>query len=203
MDRKSILVSVSVGALGAVLAAALLGLGGRPALAGGGVGVPDRNLLAVTTGAPGDNDNRLVVADTNTKRLAVYRILPNSLRLMTVRSYVCDMKFLDSGDVPGPGYSYEEARAVALRAGVPEEELRRLPVGREMLLTTDAPGADGNRIVLVNPDEKRILVYRLLGNAIKLTGARKIDEDLARDNVRGGDGPGLSREDVLRLPLPK
>ena len=206
MDRKSILVPVLLGALGAVLAVGLLGLGrAEPALAGGGgTGIPEKNLLAVTTGAPGDDGNRLVMAETSVKRLAVYRILPNGLRLIAVRSYVCDMKFEDAGEVPGGGYSYEKAREAALKNGVTEEALKVLPRGREMLLTTDGLGADGksdgNRIVLVNPEEKRILVYRLHGNSILLIGARRFDDDLALEYTKGVlPGNGYTRDDVLNL----
>jgi hypothetical protein len=203
MDRRRFLVTMLAGALGALLAAAFLGLGaGRPAMAaGGGAGITEKGLLAVTTGAPGDDANRLVMVDTSAKRLLVYRILPGSLRLMAARSYIYDMKIEDSGSSTNGGYSLERVRELALLQGVKEEDLRTVPKGREMLLTTDAASAaqDGNRIVLVNPEEKRILVYRLNGNSLLLAAARRFDADMALDFTKDVSGNGLTREEVLKL----
>jgi hypothetical protein len=205
MDRGKILLTMLAGALGALLAIAFLGFGaGQPALAaGGGSESSDKGLLAAVTGAPGDDANRLVMVDTNAKRLAVYRILPTGLRLMAARSYICDLKMEDSGDVRNGGYSFEKVREMALQRGLKEEDLRVPLKGREMLLTTDASGTgqDSNRIILINPDPevKRILVYRLVGNSLLLTGARRFDADLALDFTKNVVGDGLTREEALKL----
>ena len=69
-----------------------------------------------------------------------------------------------------------------------------------MVLTTDGAGLiDANRIILVNPEEKRVVVYRLNGNQLLLVAARRYDEDFVPEYIPGMiPGDGYSRETISR-----
>ncbi|HOX08806.1 MAG TPA: hypothetical protein PK280_20600 [Planctomycetota bacterium] len=179
--------------------------GGAPgdglALAGVGAGMEQgRGLVAVTTGAPGGDANRLILVDTVKKRLAVYKINHKALGLIALRSYNYDMKIDDSAALPGQDFSYESIRQFVMASALPEERKKSPPAGREMVLTTDGAGLiDANRIILVNPEEKRVVVYRLNGNQLLLVAARRYDEDFVPEYIPGMiPGDGYSRETISR-----
>jgi hypothetical protein len=159
--------------------------GGNLALAAAapGVRVLGSGLVAVTTGGPGGNGNRLVLVDTGpSKRILVYRIRSGRLRLIAARSYDGDLEWGLTPDARRGGFSYDtvKARLEVLR------RQRKLAGGKpwvtpgpETVLTCDADSDEGrNRIVLVNPAVRTILVYRLDGNSIWLEAARPYDFDL-------------------------
>jgi hypothetical protein len=160
---------------------------GGIALAAGGTGVePAKGLVAVTTGAPGQDTNRLILVDTVTKRLAVYKIGGKSLRLIALRSYNFDMKIDDTAEFPGKDFTYEQIKELVLKSNLPENQKTAPPVGREMVLTTDGDNnLDANRIILINPEEKRVAIYRLNGNQLFLVAARRYDFDLIPEFIRG------------------
>ena len=55
-----------------------------------------------------------------------------------------------------------------------------------MVLTTDGDNnLDANRIILINPEEKRVAIYRLNGNQLFLVAARRYDFDLIPEFIRG------------------
>jgi len=169
---------------------------GTIALAAGGSGVePAKGLVAVTTGAPGQETNRLILVDTVTKRLAVYKIGNRSLRLIALRSYNYDMKIDDTAELAGKDFSYEQIRDFVLKSDLPANQKTALPPGRELVLTTDGDSnLDANRIVLINPEEKRIAIYRLNGNQLLLVAARRYDYDLIPEFIRGAvPGEGYDR----------
>lgn len=171
------------------------------ALAGGaGAGNSRDGLVAVTTGAQGVDSNRLIVVDTNRKRIMVYRLRPNYMRLIAVRSYKYDMKLEDIKRSPGNGFSYEETKALLTRSKMKKEDMERMPRGRELVLTTDGTAQNGNRIILVNPVEKRILVYRLNGNFLGLIGLRRYEYDEQLEYTRGfAPGDGYDYSTIKRM----
>jgi hypothetical protein len=194
MDAKKLLV---VG--GVVLLAVYLGtrLAGPPAdglaMAAAGAGwEPGKGLVAVTTGAPGTDTNRLVLVDTVKKRLAVYKINSKSLGLVAMRGYQYDLKLDDSVALDGQEWSYAKIKDFVLKSNLTKEQKEGLPLGRELVLTTDgASQQDGNRIILVNPEEKRAAVYRLQGNLLQLVAVRHYDEDMVAECLPdkvAGDG---------------
>ena len=71
-----------------------------------------------------------------------------------------------------------------------DEEKEAMPRGREMVLTTDGDQRAGNMIILINPTEQRILVYRLNGNQIGLIAARHFEYDNYKDFYTKGFAPG-------------
>jgi len=156
--------------------------------------------VAVTTGAPGGNANRLILVDTITKRLAVYRIANKRLGLIALRSYNFDMKLDDSAGLPGQDFDYETVRDAVMKSDLREEDKKSLPAGRELVLTTDGDGPfDGNRIILVNTEEKRVVVYRLNGNQLLLVAARHYDHDLVPEFIRGAvPGDGYNRDQMVQ-----
>jgi hypothetical protein len=147
------------------------------ALAGGASVTDPSGLVAVTTGARGNDGNRLVMVDTNKKLLLIYRLRPNYMRLIAARSYKYDLKLEAVENAPGNGFTFEQTRDLILRSQMTEDDKKSMPRGREMVVTTDADAPDSNRIVLVNPAEKRLLVYTLNGNSIGLTAMRRYDFD--------------------------
>ncbi len=65
-----------------------------------------------------------------------------------------------------------------------------MPRGRELVLTTDGERAEGNRVVLINTTEKRILIYALNRNFIGLVAARHYEYDNYKDFYTTGFAPG-------------
>jgi hypothetical protein len=202
MNGKKLMVLGAAVLLAAYGAARLAGPPGDGlALAAAGAGVePGKGLVAVTTGAPGGDANRLILVDTVTKRLAVYKINHKGLGLIAMRGYQYDMRLDDSSALNGQDFTYEQIKKVVLDSGLPEEKKKGLPSGRELVLTTDGPGQlDANRIILVNPEEKRVVVYRLNGNQLFLVAARHYDEDLVPEHIPGAiAGDGLSRDAMVK-----
>jgi hypothetical protein len=163
------------------------------ALAGGASVVDGQaGLVAVTTGARGGDANRLVVVDTNKKRLLVYGLYSNYMRLIAARPYQYDLKVLstDKMRVPGEGLNYDTIYNEIMRSKLTKEQKESMPTGRELVLTTDAQGSEGNRIVLINTTEKRILVYRLNRNYLGLISARHYEYDNFKDFQIKGYAPG-------------
>jgi hypothetical protein len=162
------------------------------ALAGGAsVTSTESGMVAVTTGADGANENRLVMVDTVKKRLLVYGLYSNYMRLIVARPYKFDMKLhtTDTMRPPGDGLTFEKVKAEVMRSDLKKEEKESLPRGREMVLTTDASGNEGNRIILINTTEKRICVYRLNRNFMGLISARHYDFDNYKDFMIKGYAP--------------
>ena len=193
MNWKKVVLVMAAAMLAAYVGARLAGSGrkGRALAAGAGVGDPKDGLVAVTTGALGADSNRLVLVDTNKKKLMVYRLRPNYMRLIAVRTYKYDLKLESVTGSPGNGYSFEATRDIILKSKMKKEDKESMPRGKEMVLTSDGVAQDGNRIVLINPTEKRILVYRLNGNILGLIAARRFEYDQQLEYTKGfapGDG---------------
>jgi len=202
MNGKKLIVLGAVGLLAAYLGARLGGSSGDGlALAAAGAGVePGKGLVAATTGAPGSETNRLILVDTVTKRLAVYKINHKGLGLIALRGYQYDMKLDDSSALNGQDFTYEQIKKVVLESALPEENKKSRPAGREFVLTTDGPSnLDANRIILVSPEEKRAVVYRLNGNQLFLVAARHYDEDMVPEHIPGAiAGDGLNRDALVK-----
>jgi hypothetical protein len=162
----------------------------------------DGKVLVATTGAGGRDANRLVVVDTVVKHIMVYGIYERCTRLIAARTYDVDLEWGNTPDVPGGnGFSYAEARAGALEVRKAREKLRRRwrLRGREMVVTCDSPQDESeNRIVLVNPELKCLLVYRLNGNSIWLVSARTYDYDERLLYTKKLKGSGLTVQEVIR-----
>lgn len=154
---------------------------------GGGVGPdPTKGMVTATTRGPGPDTNRLIVVDTIAKRLAIYRLGAKDLRLIALRSYNFDMKIDDTAEFPGRDFTYEQIKESVLKGNLPENQKTAPPVGREMVLTTDGDNnLDANRIILINPEEKRVAIYRLNGNQLFLVAARRYDYDLIPEFIQG------------------
>ena len=161
----------------------------------------DDRIVVASTNAPDREGNRVIMVDTVKKQILVYRMIRNgALRLIAVRSYTVDLEWGLTPDARGVGFSYREAEKQAkavrvLRARVGKKWAAR---GREIVLTCDSSNNEGrNRIVLVNPDLKTILIYRLNGNSIWLEVARPYENDqmllYTNPNV------AYTAEDVARL----
>jgi len=151
---------------------------GGLALAASAVAGGRDGLVVVSPGAPGSESNRLVMIDTNKKLILLYRLRTNSMYLAAARTYDFDLKLPATNVTSGGGLSYEQVKELVIKSkALTLEQKRASPRGREMVLTTDGSRDQGNRVVLVNPIEKRILVYRLDGNAIWLASARPYDYD--------------------------
>ncbi len=193
MNWKKVVLVMAAALVAAYLGARMAGPAreDRALAAGGGAGNSRDGLVAVTTGATGTDSNRLIVVDTNRKRIMVYRLRPSYMRLIAVRGYKYDMKLENVARAPGNGFSYEETRNLIFRSALKKADKESMPRGRELVLTTDGVAQDGNRIILVNPVEKRILVYRLNGNSLGLIGMRRYEYDEQLKYTRGfapGDG---------------
>lgn len=138
-------------------------------------------MVMVTTGGPDRNGNRLVMVDTVNKQIMVYRMVRNgALRLVAARNYKIDLEWSLTPDVRGLGFSYTvaEKHARAMRAARAKVGQKWVLRGRETVLTCDSSNDEArNRIMLVNPEMKIILVYRLNGNSIWLEAARPYDYD--------------------------
>jgi hypothetical protein len=195
MNWKKVLL-VTLAAMAAAYAGVRLALpgGDNLALAGGagsGVVLSRDGLVTIVTGSDGQDANRLVLVDTNRKRILAYRLRPNWMRLIVARPYKYDFKMPANENSPGNGYSYDDMRDMAIKTFPKEEERESLPRGQELVLTTDGPGQEGNRLVLVNPTEKRIAIYRFNGNSLGLIALRSYDFDEQLEATRGiapGDG---------------
>jgi hypothetical protein len=156
--------------------------GGLALAAGGGAEDRASGLTAVITGGRDRYGNRLVVVDTRTKHLMVYRIKSGQFRLVSARDYTADLEWGETPDPRGSGFSYEEAtkaaeqvRKLRAKAGLPKWRA----AGRELVVTADSDDQEGrNRIVLVNPDLRTILVYRMADGTLWLEAARPFDADL-------------------------
>jgi hypothetical protein len=120
MNAKRLMALGAVVVLATYLGAKLAGPSGDGlALAAPGAGVePNRGLVAVSTGAPGADTNRLILVDTVTKRLAVYKINGRSLGLVALRSYQYDLKLDDSAELGGQDYTYERIRDFVLASAL-------------------------------------------------------------------------------------
>ena len=117
------------------------------------------------------------------------------MRLIAARPYRYDLKMYstDAMNVGNSGIGYEAARDLILSSReLKDEEKKSMPRGTEMVVTTDGDGREGNMLVLVNPTEQRILVYRMNGNQIGLIAARHFEydnyEDFYADGPPIGDG---------------
>ncbi len=180
---------------------------GGSALAGtaGAMNSDGRVVIACTSAheSGGRNANRLVVVDTVVKKIMVYRVYSQFLRLIAVRTYKNDLEWSVTPDVPrGSGFTYKHAEQGAKLMRKARERAGRKwrLTGREMVISCDVPvRGSQNRIVLVNAELKTMLVYRLEGNSLWLVAARPYDLDsqlLYTDPLRG---QGLSYEDVQRM----
>jgi hypothetical protein len=166
----------------------------------------DGRIVIACTGANqsgGRNANRLVVVDTVSKKILVYRIYSQFTRLIAVRSYKFDLEWGVTPDVlRGSGFTYKQAEAAAkqvraARARAGENWRLR---GREMVITGDAPvRGSQNRIVLLNADLKTFLVYRLDGNSIWLSSARRYDRDQMLLYTEPLRGQGFTYDQVKKM----
>jgi hypothetical protein len=167
---------------------------GNLALAGGAsVGDPRGGLVVVTTGAQTSDSNRLVMVDTNKKRLMIYRLHSNYMRLIAARPYKFDLKIIstDGMKIPGDGLTYAATKLEIMRSPLlKKDEKESMPRGKEMVLTTDGTRDSGNRIILINPTEKRILVYALNRNFLGLLAVRHYEYDNYADFHTTGYAPG-------------
>jgi hypothetical protein len=215
MNWKKVLL-VTVAAMAAAYAGVRLALPSNDgiALAGGagaGAMLSRDGLVAIVTSSDGQDANRLVLVDTNKKRMLIYRLRPNWMRLIVARPYKYDFKLPAIDQTPGNGYSFEEMRDLVNKNIAKEEERESLPRGPELVLTTDGLGQEGNRIVLVSPGEKRIAVYRFNGNSLGLVAMRSYEYDEQLEFTRGiapGDGYDYTSirkmvEDMLRSQQPR
>lgn len=181
---KRTLPTAAAALLAAYFGARLAAQGDRGlALAAGG-GSVDRGsgLTAVTTGGRDRYGNRLVLVDTRTRRLLVYRLKAGQFRLVAARDYTADLEWGETPSPRGSGFTYqdsvkaaEQVRKMRKKANLPKWQA----VGREMVVTTDSDDQDGrNRIILVNPELRTVLVYRLADGTLWLEAARPFDADL-------------------------
>ncbi len=202
MDWKKVLL-VTVAVMAAAYAGVRLAMPEHDGLAlagGAGAGLSRDGLVAVTTASAGEDANRLVMVDTNRKRILVYRLRPNYMRLVVARPYKYDLKLDAVENSPGVGYGFEETRDLILKSpNFKEEEKEAMPRGQELVLTTDGPGQEGNRIILINPVEKRIAVYRFNGNMLGLIASRRYDFDEQLEYTRGiAPGEGYDFNTIRR-----
>jgi hypothetical protein len=176
--------------------------------AGGGTGDGESGLVAVTTGAPGNNSNRLLLVNTNTKRIMVYRITGTYMRLIAARAYERDLQVAPTADARGLGFSFDDVKTAVDKVKLANPRALKAVRGREMVLTTQGGDKNGkadsagNRIILINRTMKTILVYRLHGKSIWLIAARPFDADemlLATPPARLIRGDGLSYEQVRKM----
>ncbi|MHC4914498.1 MAG: hypothetical protein ACYTGB_03320 [Planctomycetota bacterium] len=184
---------------------------GSVALAGGASVSEDRgSMVAVTTAAQGGDSNRLILVDTAKKRILVYRIHSNYMRLIAARPYKFDLKLqtTDSVRVPGNGLGYADTHKLVMQSDLKKEEKESMPRGKELVLTTDGERAEGNHVILINTTEKRILIYALNRNFIGLLSARHYEYDNYKDFFTTGFAPGdgydyRSIRDKVELELKK
>jgi murein endopeptidase len=196
------LVALTAAWLGAHLGA---GRGSGTALAETAADTNSGGRLGVAmTAAAENNGNRLIVLDTVKKKLLVYAIYDGRMRLIAARTYDLDMEWGLTPDARGAGFSYRDAeRAVdALRVmrKRANPNYNWAPVGREMIVSGDAANnGAANRIVLVNPEMKLIMVYRLDGASLWLAAVRPFDRDMMLLYTDQLQGDGLTYEAVDRL----
>ncbi len=189
-----------------ILAAAYVG--GRmasnspfPDALAGGAGASDLSsgILTATTAADGTNSNRLVVVDTNAKKILLYNILSNTSKLLAVRPYKYDMKIQDILAAPGNGYEFAKVHQMIMAdRTMKKADKESVPKGRELLLTTDGAQLYGNRIILVNPTEKAILVYTISNNQVLLSSARHYDYDSQLFYTNRWPGDGWTRDTIKK-----
>ena len=183
MNWKKTIPFMAAALLAAYLGARMAGSGpkGLALAAPAGPRGSDGRMVMVTTGGPDRNGNRLVMVDTVKKQILVYRMVRSGvLRLVAARTYKVDLEWSLTPDARGLGFSYPfaEKQAEAIRAARAKAGQKWAPRGRETVLTCDSDNNEArNRIMLVNPVMKIILVYRLNGNAIWLEAARPYDYD--------------------------
>ena len=68
-----------------------------------------------------------------------------------------------------------------------------------IVVTTDATGQEGNRLILVNPSKQKIMVYRLVGNDMGLVAVRGYEYDQELLFTRPGTpGNGFDYETIKR-----
>jgi hypothetical protein len=200
----------------AALVAAYLGArtaapepGGLALAAGGGAGNPADGLVAVTTGAPGDESNRLVLINTVVKRILVYRITSTGMWLTAAREYKRDLQVAPTVEARGHGFSYDEVKEAVALLKQQNPKALKAPVGAELVLTTqggDRNGREetssGNRIVLINRRMKIVLVYRLGAKSIRLVAARPYNYDemlLASPPPGRIRGVGMTYDQVKKM----
>ena len=116
MNWKRAFTFMAFGLLAAYIGGRLAGSasGDRALAAGGGTGSPADGLVTVTTGAPGEDSNRLVLVDTSKKKILVYRVESTYSRLIAVRTYDFDLQVAPTKDAANKGFDYPTIKASVL-----------------------------------------------------------------------------------------
>jgi HEAT repeats len=148
---------------------------------------------------PGPAGSRLVVADTLGKKLRIYRLAPDSIRLVAVRGYKYDLMVGATPPARGAGFTYREIQKLAEQR-LSKAALRRPLQGKETLLVTGDEARVAGRIILISPAEKRILAYRLLGSSLRLVAARPYNHDEVLLHTSGAaPRGGYTYEEVRKM----